>query len=79
MNPTYFSLLFKEQMDESYIKYLTNLRIKKAKDLLMAGYKVTDVSEKVGYHSYRHFSDIFKKHAGVKPSQYKNSEVNARV
>ncbi|MEH7250806.1 response regulator [Neobacillus niacini] len=71
MNPTYFSLLFKEEMNQSYIKYLTNLRMERAKALLREGHKVADVSEKVGYYSSRHFSDLFKKYVGVKPSQYK--------
>jgi two-component system, response regulator YesN len=73
LNPTYFSLLFKEEMGQSYIKYLTKLRIEQAKILLREGYKVGDVSEKVGYHSYRHFSELFKKYVGVKPGQYRES------
>lgn len=73
MNPTYFSLLFKEEMKLSYIKYLTKLRMERAKELLRDGYKVADVSEKVGYHTYRHFSELFKKHVGVNPGQYRDS------
>ena len=44
------------------MKYLTDLRIKKAKKLLQDGYKVNEVSEMVGYTNYRYFCDIFKKH-----------------
>ncbi|ULT58328.1 response regulator [Neobacillus drentensis] len=73
MNPTYFSLLFKEEMKQSYIKYLTKLRMERAKELLREGKKVAEVSEKVGYHTYRHFSELFKKHAGVNPGQYRDS------
>jgi two-component system response regulator YesN len=75
MNSTYFSLLFKEKMGKSYIKYLTHIRMKKAKELLMTGGKVADVSGKVGYHSYRHFSELFKKHTGVNPGQYKDRHI----
>lgn len=71
MNSTYFSLLFKEEMGKSYIKYLTGLRMERAKNLLREGVKVTDVSKIVGYYSYRHFSDLFKKNVGVTPGQYK--------
>jgi two-component system, response regulator YesN len=71
MNATYLSLLFKEEMGESYIKYLTQLRMEKAKQLLTEGKKVAEVSELVGYHSYRHFSELFKKHVGIKPGQFK--------
>jgi two-component system, response regulator YesN len=73
MNPTYFSLLFKEEMKITYIKYLTKLRMERAKELLREGYKVADVSEKVGYHTYRHFSELFKKQVGVNPSHYRES------
>lgn len=72
MNATYFSVLFKEEMDVSYIKYLTELRIERAKVLLKEGNKVSVVSEKVGYLSYRYFSDVFKKYTGLKPSEYKD-------
>lgn len=71
MNPSYLCLLFKEEVGMSYVKYLTNLRINKAKELLKEGYKVSDVSEKVGYNNYRYFCDIFKKHQGKTPNEYK--------
>ncbi|MBP1965474.1 response regulator [Paenibacillus aceris] len=72
MNPTYFSVLFKEEVGESYIKYLTRIRMELAKTLLSRGLRVNDVSEKVGYHTYRHFSEVFKKYTGVTPGQYKD-------
>ncbi|MFP7296369.1 response regulator [Neobacillus niacini] len=74
LNPNYFSILFKDQMGKTYIKYLTELRMEKAKLMLQQGQKVMNVSEKVGYHTYRHFSDIFKKYVGVSPGQYKKVE-----
>ncbi|WP_160720444.1 response regulator [Bacillus sp. USDA818B3_A] len=73
MNSTYFSLLFKEEMHQSYIKYLSQIRMEQAKKLLREGHKVGEVSAKVGYHSYRHFSAIFKKYVGVNPGQYRGS------
>ncbi|MCI2255771.1 response regulator [Domibacillus sp. PGB-M46] len=71
MNSTYFSLLFKEKVGKSYIKYLTHIRMERAKELLLAGGKVAEVSERVGYRSYRHFSELFRKHTSVNPGQYK--------
>lgn len=76
MNPTYFSVLFKEEVGESYIKYVTRMRMELAKTLLSRGLKVNDVSEKVGYHTYRHFSEIFKKYTGHTPGQYKDQLTN---
>ncbi|MFC0560558.1 response regulator [Halalkalibacter alkalisediminis] len=72
MNPTYLSYLFKEEMGESYIKYLTRLRMEQAKSLLRSGQKVSTVSEQVGYQTYRHFSEVFKKHTGMTPSHFKD-------
>ncbi|MBD0383828.1 response regulator [Paenibacillus sp. WST5] len=72
MNPTYFSVLFKEEVGESYIKYVTRYRMELAKSLLGKGLKVNEVSEKVGYHTYRHFSEVFKKYTGATPGQYKD-------
>lgn len=71
MNPNYLSILFKEEVGMSYIKYLTNLRIQKSKDLLLQGGKVSDVAEQVGYNNYRHFCETFKKYVGQTPNEYK--------
>lgn len=71
INPTYLSMLFKEQVGTTYIKYLTNVRLEKAKKLLNEGYKVKEVSEMVGYHNSRHFSELFKKTIGLTPDQFK--------
>lgn len=47
MNSTYFSLLFKEEMGQSYIKYLTQIRMDQAKKLLQEGQKVGEVSTRL--------------------------------
>jgi two-component system response regulator YesN len=73
LNATYFSLLFKEEMGISYIKHLTNRRMEQAKVLLRSGMLVSDVSEKVGYLTYRHFTETFKKQTGLTPKQYRES------
>lgn len=73
MNATYFSLLFKEKVGHSYIKHVTRLRLEQAKVLLRRGLKVNEASEKVGYYNYRHFTELFKKHVGLTPGQYRES------
>lgn len=74
MNATYLSVLFKEVVGESYIKFLTRYRMELAKELLSRGIKVNHVSDKVGYRTYRHFSEVFKKYTGQTPGQFK--EIN---
>lgn len=73
MSAAYLSVLFKTEVGTSYVKYLTDLRIRKAKKLLRDGYKVNEVSELVGYNNYRYFCDIFKKHEGMTPNEYKGN------
>lgn len=73
MSTAYLSVLFKTEVGTSYVKYLTEFRMKKAKKLLQDGYKVNEVSEMTGYSNYRYFCDIFKKHEGQTPTEYKNS------
>jgi len=73
MNPTYFSLLFKEEMGTTYIKYLTQIRMERAKSMLREGLRVSEVSERVGYLNYRHFTELFKKLVGVTPGHYRES------
>jgi len=73
LNPTYFSLLFKEEMGTTYIKHLTALRMERAKAMLRSGMRVGEVSEKVGYLNYRHFTEIFKKLVGMTPGQYRDA------
>lgn len=72
MNPAYLSVLFKKEVKKSYIKYLTDLRMDRAEKFLLQGKKVTDVSCLVGYNNYRYFCDVFKKHRGMTPYEYKN-------
>lgn len=74
LNPAYLSILFKSEVGMSFVKYLTGLRIQKAKEFLLEGYKVVEVSEMVGYNNYRYFCDIFKKHEGVTPNEFKSGK-----
>lgn len=73
LNPAYLSVLFKKEVGMSFIKYLTRLRMKKAKEYLNQNYNVAQVSKLVGYNNYRHFTDIFKKYVGQSPGEYKGN------
>jgi AraC-like DNA-binding protein/KaiC/GvpD/RAD55 family RecA-like ATPase len=77
LSPSHFNRLFKENTGYSCINYLTNLRIKKAEQLLKnVKYNVSEVAYKVGYTDPLYFSRIFKKYIGVSPIDYKNRNIS---
>lgn len=75
MSPAYLSVLFKENVGTSFVKYLTRLRMEKAKELLAAGRKVSDVGAAVGYNDPHYFYETFKKNTGMTPSEYRDSVI----
>lgn len=71
LNPSILSKVFKEISGWNFIDYLTNIRLTKAKELLVeTDTKIKDVAESIGYnHSY--FNRIFKKQEGITPSEFR--------
>lgn len=71
---SHLSSLFTKETGENFIKYLTRVRMEKAKILLKeSNDKIYEISEKVGYMNVEHFSRIFRKNIGMSPKQYKNN------
>lgn len=72
ISPYYFSKLFKEETGENFIEYLTNMRIEKAKYLLIhSGKNIKNICIETGYSDPNYFSRIFKKQVGVTPTEYR--------
>lgn len=71
INPTYLSIVFKNETNINYSKYLTMVRMEKAKELLKDCSKnLTQVANAVGYDRTSYFSKLFKKYTGLKPNEY---------
>ncbi|WP_208585660.1 response regulator [Gracilibacillus suaedae] len=71
VNRNYLSQLFKKVTGETFVNYLNQYRIAKAKELLREKrYMVYEVSEMVGYQNSTYFSQVFKAITGVSPSEY---------
>ena len=68
----YFSKLFKEEEGMNFIEYVTELRIGKAKQMLMQGnVSIKEVCIEAGYTDPNYFSRIFKKVVGCTPTEYR--------
>ena len=72
LNPQYISQLFKNEIGVNFLAYLTNIRMEKAKKLLLTtSLSIAEVSVRSGYGDYRVFTKVFKKSEGITPSQYR--------
>ena len=70
----YFSKIFKQLFDDTFINYLTNLRIEKAKVLLKdVSFNIKEVGASVGYTDSNYFTKVFKRSVGMSPSEYRGS------
>ena len=75
ISPAYFSSLFSHETGETFIEYLTDLRIRRAKELLKtSSMRTTDIAFEVGYRSTNHFGKMFKRIAGQSPREYRSSQ-----
>ena len=69
----YFRKIFAQTYGMSPIEYINNLKIKKAKEMLMSDYiSITDIAISLGYENIYDFSRSFKKTTGISPSKYRN-------
>ena len=76
LSPTYLSALFKREMKRNFTEYLTEIRIRKAKELLCSTSKlICEIAYEVGFRDYRYFSQIFKKQTGQTPRKFQ-ADVN---
>jgi two-component system response regulator YesN len=71
MNPDYVSRQFSIQTGQKFLDYLIELRIKKAKWLLLSGVVDKNIAEKIGYgNNPQYFNQLFKKITGLSPKTY---------
>lgn len=72
MSPNYFSSIFKKEMNQSTVNYITELRIKKAQEFLEhSEMSVVDIAKNVGYEDSQYFFRVFKKYIGMTPLNYR--------
>ena len=77
INISYFCKIFKDKTGMTYTQYLTDLRIKYAKEMLInKNIKVYEVAESVGFQDPKYFNKVFKKRCNITPSEYKEKMAN---
>lgn len=70
----YFCKLFHEYFGKSYVTYLTEFRVEKAKELIRSSdYTIRDIGKMVGYPDSNYFAKVFRRLVGVTPSEYRHS------
>ena len=73
MNPSYLSRLFKKATGVNFVDYLMKMRVEKAKHLLeTTSLNNIDIAKQVGFENDSYFGQVFKKHCGVTPKQYRS-------
>ncbi|MHB9030009.1 MAG: helix-turn-helix domain-containing protein [Candidatus Latescibacterota bacterium] len=72
LNSTYFGKVFKAETGVHFSDYLADLRIEKARSLLLTTSKnIAEIAFEVGFSSQSYLGYIFKKQTGVSPKQYR--------
>jgi two-component system response regulator YesN len=74
LNVDYMGKLFRKEMKEKFSQYVTRLRLEWAKELMQSHShaKVYEIAEQIGFgNDPQYFSNIFKKHTGYTPMEYK--------
>jgi two-component system, response regulator YesN len=72
LHPQYVGQLFKTELNLTFTDYLTNVRLKRAKQLLKETHlKVYEVAQMSGYKSPKHFMTLFKHETGLTPVKYR--------
>lgn len=74
LSPYYLIRLFRRAYKQTPHQYLVEKRIAKAKELLRnSDLSITEICVAVGYESLGSFSTLFRKMAGLSPSEYRTN------
>ena len=75
LNSNYLARIFKEQTGQSFLSFITNLRLEQACVLLKTTHiPVSEISREVGIDDSSYFSRIFRRKYGMTPREYRNTE-----
>ena len=73
VSANYLSSVFSQNMQKTFIEYITAKRMEKAKKLLRStDASTSEISQMVGYKDSHYFSFVFKKTQGLSPREYRS-------
>ncbi|GLX67515.1 response regulator transcription factor [Paenibacillus glycanilyticus] len=74
INQVYCCQLFKKNLGKTFSEYVSELRIKKARELLKkTDLSIEEIAIQTGYVEYYYFNKVFKKHCGITPAKFRKS------
>lgn len=76
VTPNHFSRAFHQQEGKTFVEYLTEIRMRQARDMLRCtGLKITEIGKRLGYKDPHYFYYLFKKTVGCTPGDYRMGNV----
>ena len=76
MSPFHFCRTFKQATGRTFVEYLSNIRVDRAKILLRdRGFRVSEIAYEVGFQTLTHFNRTFRKLAGCSPTEYRSQAI----
>lgn len=77
ISPAHLSRLFTSELETSYSRFLTEIKLNHAMQLLLnTKLPITEVAAQTGFKNSTYFSDVFKKYIGISPLQYRKGTAN---
>ncbi len=76
VSPSHLSKVFSQETGQTFIEYLTQIRIGKAKELLKATtWRSYEIAHQVGYSDAHYFSNLFKRITGQTTREFRKSDI----
>ena len=72
LSASHFSVVFSQQTQQTFKEYLTEVRIKRAQELLrLTNLRSAEIAYRVGYSDPHYFSSVFKRNTGMSPTEFR--------
>ena len=72
LSSSHFCTVFSQEVGKTFTEYITDIRLEKAKEMLLNTTLLSQhIAEKVGYSDRHYFSYLFKKHVGLSPTEFR--------